>query len=254
MSDTLLCGAALGARPRLDRLDPRVRVIAAVVAVIVGLSLQSFAVLGVSLLVALTAALASGLSLGDVARRLAHVEGFLVVLALLLPLTVPGPTVAALGPIALSGPGLERAGLMLVRVNLAALTILVLLAGLEPVRLGHALARLGVPAKLVHLLLFAARFVALLREEAGRLVDALRARAFRPTGSRHGLRTLGHFVGGLLVRAFERAERVDEAMRCRAFAGRFALIDGGDWSRADAVFAGLFGLGLALLLAWDRLT
>ncbi len=166
---------------------------------------------------------------------------------------MPGPTWATIGPIELSRPGLDRAILILLRVNLAATAILILVAGLEPVRLGHALARMGVPEKLVHVLLFTARWVALVREEARRLHDALRARAFRATTSRHGLSTLGHFVGQLLVRAFERAERVDEAMRCRAFAGRFALVAEERVSAYDAIFAAGLAFGLALAILVDRL-
>jgi cobalt/nickel transport system permease protein len=109
------------------------------------------------------------------------------------------------------------------------------------------------PEKLVHLLLFAARWVALVREEAGRLADAMRARAFRATPSRHGLTSLGYFIGQLLVRGYERAERVDEAMRCRAFSGRFALVVETRIGRVDRLFALFVGAVLLLLLVWDRL-
>ncbi len=253
MSDTAFRDAPLTPRPRLDRLDPRLRVAAALATVVVVLALRSPLMLAALVPVAAAAALAAGHAPRDLARRLAHVEGFLIVLALLLPLTVPGPTWATLGPLDLSRPGVDRAVLILLRVNLCALTIFTLLGGLEPVRFGHALARLGVSAKLVHLLLFATRWVALVREEAGRLHDALRARAFRAAGSRHGLRTLAHFLGQLLVRAFERAERVDEAMRCRAFSGRFALVAEEAFARRDAAFAVALAAALALVLLGDRL-
>lgn len=253
MSDAVFCGCTADARPALDRLDARVRIVATLATVVALLAIRSPLVLAGLLPVALVAALACGVTVRDLAARLAHVEGFLIVLAILLPLTVPGPTWTTLGPIELSRPGLDRAILILLRVNLAATAILILLAGLEPVRLGHALARMGVPEKLVHVLLFTARWVALVREEARRLHDALRARAFRATTSRHGFSTLGHFVGQLLVRAFERAERVDEAMRCRAFAGRFALVAEERVSAYDAVFAAGLALGLVLAIVVDRL-
>lgn len=254
MSDAAFCGADAPARPLLDRLDARVRIAAALAAVAAILALRSPAILAALLPLAVVAALALGIAARDLRRRLLHVEGFVLVLVVLLPLTVPGPTAIALGPLALSQPGIDRAVLVLLRVNLAALAILTLLAGLEPVRLGHALARLGMPRKLVHLLLFTARWVALVRDEARRLHDALRARAFRASTSRHGLRTLAHLVGRLLVDAFERAERVDEAMRCRAFAGRFALIDDERAGPRDAVFAAVVAVLLLAPVALDRLT
>jgi cobalt/nickel transport system permease protein len=251
MSDTTVGSGDAGLG--LDRLDTRVRLAAALACVVAVLSVRSPLVLAGLIPVGLVMAGLSGLGARAVLARLAHVEGFLAVLAVLLPLTVPGETWAAIGPLVLSKPGVERALMVLLRVNLCALTILTLLGGLEPVRLGHALARLGVSTKLVHLLLFSARWVALLREEAARLDDALRARAFRARTSLHTLRTLAHYTGQLLVRAFERAERVDEAMRCRAFSGRFAVVAEERPSRYDALFAAGLAFGLALPILVDRL-
>ena len=237
----------------LDRLDPRSRVLAAVAVVIAVLALRSTAVLAATLPALVVAALISGLSARDLARRMAHLEGFLIVLAILLPLTVAGPTVGRIGPFAVTETGLARAGVLLLRVNATALVLVTLLGGLEPIRFGHALARLGVPAKLVHLLLFTARWVDLVRGEARRLEESMRIRAFRVHLGPHGLRTLGAFVGQLLVRAFERAERVEEAMRCRAFAGRFALLGEDRFSRSDLVFAAAVAAVVLLLPTLDRI-
>jgi cobalt/nickel transport system permease protein len=253
MSDAFACGSP-GPRPLLDHLDARMRVAATFAVILTIIALRSPLLLAGLVPVAVALAVLVGLNLRELAHRLAHVEGFLIVLALLLPVTVPGPDLVVLGPLALSQPGVERAVLVLLRVNLCAVAMFTLLAGLEPVRFGHALARLGMPAKLVHLLLFAARYVVLIRAEAGRLHDAMRARAFRGRTSRHTLRTLGHFTGQLLVRAFERAERIDDAMRCRGFVGRFVLLGDGRIGGADLFFAGVTGLGLALLIMMDRLT
>lgn len=251
MSDPLIPGAV---RPTaLDRLDPRSRVLAAVAGCVVAVTLHDPAVLIAALLSLSIGAMLAGVSLAGLGRRLRHVEGFLVVLVVLLPFTVPGRTAFMLGPLEASEPGLDRAVLVLLRVNLAAVVVFTFLAGLEPVRLGHALVRLGCPARLVHVLLFAVRFVDELRGEAARLRDAMRARAFRPIGLGHLAQSWGNFAGQLLVRAFERAERVGEAMRCRGFAGHLLVFDESRFTGLDRL-AGL-GLGAAfvLLLVADRL-
>ncbi len=252
MSGALLARGGLDERPLLERLDPRIRVSTAMAIVVAVLALRSLPLLVSLVPIAIGLALLGGVRSGELAHRLKHVEGFLLVLVAMLPFTVPGEAIATFGPLSIGAAGTHRALEVLARVNLAAITVTTLIGGLEPVALGHGLAGLGVPPKLVHLLLFAARWVALVREEAMRLVDAMRARAFRPGISRHALTTLGHFIGQLLVRAYERAERVDEAMRCRAFAGRFALVSDGRIGRADYVFAGFTIASLLLLLAWDR--
>jgi len=237
----------------LDALDPRARLLAAGATVATALALTSPRMLAGGLGLALGLALLAGVPPRRLALRLAQVEGFLLVLVATLPLTVPGPVALAWGPLALSWPGLERAGELLLRVSLCAVALLALLGGVEPVRLGHALARLGAPTRLVHLLLFAARYVGLIGAEATRLQESLRARAFRPRLSLHTLHTLSSLIAALLVRAVARAERVDEAMRCRGFTGRFALIVEERFRPADARFAVGLGLVLALLLAGDRL-
>ena len=135
----------------------------------------------------------------------------------------------------------------------ACLAIVALLASLEPVRLGQAMARLGVPLKLVHLFLFAVRYLHVLRAETGRLTEAMRARAFVARSTRHGWRTLGNLIGMMVVRSVERAERVGEAMRCRGFSGRLPLAVTDRSGRADVVFGLLVGLALAGLIAADRL-
>jgi cobalt/nickel transport system permease protein len=73
----------------------------------------------------------------DMLHRLAHVEGFMVVLLILLPLTMEGRTLVALGPFALSDTGLMRALAIVLKVNAAVIATMALLATLEPVRLGR---------------------------------------------------------------------------------------------------------------------
>ena len=254
MSDAVLSIREAGARPPLERLDARLRIVAAVAVVLTLLALRSPPLLAGMLVAGIASAFAAGVGGRDLWHRLAHVEGFVAVLALLLPLTVPGPTAFALGPVALSLTGIERAVIALLRLNGAAIVVFVLLAGIEPARFGRALARLGLPEKLVHLLLFTTRWIGLVRAEAGRLDEAMRVRGFRPRTSRHGFLTLARFVGQLLVRAFERAERVEEAMRCRGFSGRFAVVGTERFGRTDALFAAALGFGLAAVLLVDRLT
>jgi cobalt/nickel transport system permease protein len=115
------------------------------------------------------------------------------------------------------------------------------------------MAALGAPQRLVHLLLFLVRYLPNLREDLARQRDAMRARAFAPTLSRHAWRSFGNLVGMLLVRTIERAERVDEAMRCRGFSGRFPLRAMKPMGGADARFAALAAAGALALLALDRL-
>ncbi len=246
-------GEAAAARGAIGQRDPRARLVAAVAILVTIIALNSLTVLvaalaGAGLLVGLARLPGHALR-----HRLAHVEGFMVVLLVLLPFTTPGTALWSAGPLVLSSEGLARAVAVALKVNIAVLTLFALVGALEPVRLGHAAARLGVPLKLVHLFLFVVRYVGLFQAEAAHLLEAMKARAFVPRASRHCWRSLGNLAGMMLVRSFERAERVDEAMRCRAFAGRFPLVTEDRFGTGDAVFGALTAVALATLVMLDRL-
>jgi cobalt/nickel transport system permease protein len=86
---------------------------------------------------------------------------------------------------------------------------------------GHALHRLRVPDKIVHLLLMTYRYIFVLEQEYLRLGRAAAIRGFRPGTNLHTYRTYAYLVGMLFVKAVDRAERVRAAMLCRGFKGRF---------------------------------
>ena len=237
----------------LDRLDTRTRVIVAVILVLALVNLRSWTLLGLAILLGLGLTWFAGVSARQTVRRLLHIEGFLLILLVALPLLTRLPPFIEIGPLSLSLPGLERAVTLVLRISAAALVVLPLVSGLTPIRLGHALDRLGLPARLVQVFLFAIRYIELLRAEARRLHDAMRLRGFLPGTNVHTMRSYGHFIGQLLVRAVERAERVNEAMRCRGFAGRFPLVTLERFGLVDLGTAGLAGLLVVGALVADRL-
>jgi cobalt/nickel transport system permease protein len=237
----------------IARLDARTRLLATLVLVLTVVALKGISTVLAALGVALVLVWLAGLPTSDLRHRLLHVEGFMIVLLALLPFTVPGRPLWELGPLAASEEGVHRALMVVLKVNACVLAVFALLAPVDPVRLGHAMARLGVPLKLVHLFLFAVRYLHVLRAETGRLLDAMRVRAFVPRSSWHGLRTLGNLIGMMLVRSVERAERVGEAMRCRGFAGRLPLLATESAGRVDFLFGGLALLIVTGLILADRL-
>lgn len=221
----------------IARLDPRTRLLCALAFVIALVPLHDLISILAALGFGLLAVALARLPLAALAHRLLHIEGFLVVLVVLLPFTVPGEALFTLGPLVATGPGALKALFIVLKVNAAALTLFALVASLEPVRLGQALAALGLPERLVHLFLMTVRYVAVFRKETLRLLDAMRARGFEARSNWHSWRSLGHLAGMLLVRSLDRAERVQEAMNCRGFSGRLHFTPSGRPTWLDAAFA-----------------
>jgi cobalt/nickel transport system permease protein len=237
----------------IARLDPRTRLLAALGFVAGLVALDSLGMLAVALAVSFILVRLAALPLHAMSHRLMHVEGFMLMLLVLLPFSVPGHPLFTLGPFVATDEGLLRAVGLVIRINAAVLAIFALLGSLEPVRLGQAMARLGLPWALVHLFLFAVRYVGLFGAEAHRLLESMRARAFVAGSNRHTWRTFGNLAGMMLVRSLERAERVHEAMRCRGYSGRLPLTYSDAFSRVDAAFAALLMLVVLGLVAADRM-
>jgi cobalt/nickel transport system permease protein len=233
------------------RLDPRVRLVAALLFLTVLAFLRTFP--------ALAAALAAGFAivvwarppLRSTLRRLAEIEGFLVLLLVSLPLAMPGTPIFSLFGLSASWEGVDRALTILVRVNAAVLVIAGLLSTMGTMRLAAAMAGIGVPASLAHLFQLTVRYIAVFNAEYMRLRRAMRARAFRAGSNRHSWRTLGNLLGMLLVRSMERAERVTWAMKCRGFSGRFPGFEHRPIGVADLAFMTIWIVALATLIALE---
>ena len=219
----------------LTQRDPRTRIITAMLFSLVTVSLDHPALLTAALMIAIATALAAGLRPSLLLNRILALEAFMLVMLALLPFTTPGAAVFTLGPLTATEEGLTLALTIALKANSVVLMLLALVGTLEPVVLGHALARLHVPPKLVHLFLLTVRYISVLHQEYQSLRRAMRARAFMPGSNFHTWRSLGNLLGMLLVRSLERSQRVMAAMKCRGFDGRFFLINELYWQWRDSL-------------------
>lgn len=241
-----LAGALLDLREmdrlaRLDtpvhRLDARVKVLAT--AAFLGI-LASFGPLEVSSLLPLALfpvvlAALGAIPFALVARKVALGLPFILVLGAFLPWMQRAPALL-LGPWVLSA-GWVAYGSLLARGILAMATATVLVAVTGFGEMCAALDRLGAPRAFSQQLLFLHRYLFLVGEETER---ARQARALRAAGHPLSAREFGPFAGHLLVRSWERAERVHLALRARGFTG---VLPG----RARGAFR---GRDWAFLLGW----
>lgn len=221
----------------LGQVDPRSRIVAAAVFSVVAAAAARPAALLMALACSLAMVAASGMGWRVALGRLLPLNAFLLLVAAVVSLGVPGQPLAAWGSWAISREGLCVALAVVLKANAIVLSLAGLVGALDLPTVGHALHHLRVPDKLVHLMLFTVRYLAVLEMEYRRLAAAMKVRGFRPGMNRHTWRTYGYLVGMLLVRSLDRAERVAAAMKCRGFRGRFHLLDHFALTRADAAFA-----------------
>ena len=232
-------------RSWLHRLDPRAKLGAALgLSLVVALG-QSWAVALIALGLGLALLASARLGWGRVLGRLATVNIFVVLLWVFLPWRLGWNGGWHLG---LDHEGLRLALLISLKTNAVFCLLLALLGTGRVEHIFHALAHFHAPQKLVNLFLFFYRYLHVLRREQARLNWALKVRGFAPGNNARTWRTYASLVGVLLVRGYDRAERVYQAMLCRGFSGTLWLLDHFHWSRRDTVFcwgAGIVGAALA---------
>jgi len=95
--------------------------------------------------------------------------------------------------------------------------LLVATTGME--RLGAAMRMIGVPKIFVLQLLLTYRYISVLGDELGRMLRAYHLRAPGQKGITRD--AWGSFAGNLLLRSFDRAQRVYSAMCLRGFTGEY---------------------------------
>jgi cobalt/nickel transport system permease protein len=236
------------ARAVLADVDPRLRVVMSFAFAAAVVALDRLAPLVVATAIAAGAVLAAGLGARRLLRTLAALDGSMALVIATLPFTTPGRPLIALFGHGASAEGLARAVEIALKANAVALMALALLGSSELAEIGHALRRLGVPAKLAELLLMTVRYVEVLGREYRRLRKAMTVRGFRMRCDVHTWRTIGHLFGMLFARSFDRAARISAAMRCRGFDGSFPCVTEFAFARSDAIFLGFAGGAFAALL------
>jgi cobalt/nickel transport system permease protein len=232
----------------MHRLDPRGKiVVAALFSILVAVS-KSFPAALAGLALALTWLALARLPLPKVLTRLLVVNSFIVFLWVVLPFTYPGDPVWQVGPLVATRQGLIFVALITLKSNAIILGLIALIATIPVITLGQALHTLRLPDKLCHLLLFTYRYLYVFEVEFQRLNQAMKIRGFQPRTNLHTYRSYAYLAAMLLVRGFDRAESVYQAMLCRGFNGTFYSLQTFAWHRRDGIFLVLSLLALAVIL------
>ena len=233
----MTCAAFSQGRTIIHRLDVRVRILAGfAISVLVAIS-HSPAVGATALMLSVVAVGLARLPVLQTLKRLVAVNGFMIALAVMLPWGAGGDVLFSVGGANYAIDGLRRAGEIALKAYAIILTLTAMLSTAHLVTLGHGMGRLGLPGNLVHLFFFTVRYNSVLHHEYSALRRTLKVRCFRARFNVHTWRTVGSMVGMLLIKSFDRSQRILAAMKCRGFRGQFHAIDRLALTWRDAAFA-----------------
>jgi len=218
----------------LARLDPRAKILATLAFLVAVVSFDRYAVGALLPFALYPVALAA---MGEVpwrwlVRKLAIAAPFAILLAIANPLLDRAPMAIA-GDASLAAGWVSFASI-LVRFALTVSAALAVIAGTGMHSLCAGLAALGTPRVFTAQLLFLWRYAFVLGGEGARMATAREARGGRGSPT---LAVYGSLAGHLLLRAFERAERIHRAMLARGFDGEIRSPRALRWTGRDTAFA-----------------
>ena len=232
----------------IHRIDPRLRLVCAVAITLPVALLQGLSPAWTALAAGVLFVLIARLPLAKVLKRLSIVNFFILFLWLFIPFSQPGEPYWSMGPLTASHEGIALALLITIKSNGIVLTLMALMGTIAIQDLGPAMQQLRIPDKLCHILLFTYRYIFVIHQEYMTMRQAMTARGFKPGTNRHTYRSYAWLVGMLLIKSWDRAERVLGAMRCRGFHGRFYSLTKFTTHPKDYLFLAaclLFALGIA---------
>lgn len=195
--------------------------------------------------IAFSFAMAGRLSLVWLLRKLLPINFFFIFLWFLLPLHFSS------GTLTLSLTGVKLAALITLKGNAVALLLLALVGTSTASESCRGLLTLRLPEKLVTLVLLTYANLSQMQREYDKIVAAAKLRCFVPTKSLATYKTTAYLVAMLLVRSWQRSQRVNKAMRLRGFSGRYPLLalppEIPYSERGVLLFGGVAAISLSLL-------
>lgn len=219
----------------IHRLDPRGKLIVLFLFSIVVAAANRFQVLLGSLALSLIVVLITKVPARELIKRLIPVNMLILFLWLFLPFTFGGKPLFFIGSMAVTREGVFYATRISIKSNAMMLMLIAVVASTSISSMVHAMHQLKIPKRIVHLFFFTYRYIHAIYKEYLRLKNSIKIRGFIPKTDLHTYKTYAYMVGMLLVRSFDRAQRVHNAMLCRGFKGDFYSLKKFSFKTTDIV-------------------
>ncbi|MHC1603004.1 MAG: cobalt ECF transporter T component CbiQ [Methermicoccaceae archaeon] len=231
----------------VHQLDPRAKILAFLCLIFSVVLVNEVEVAFLALLFSLSLLIASRLPLRFAFQHIRWVFIFVLPFLVLMPFTVAGRELMSVYGITMTYEGVMYAVLITLRALAAVVLAFIMLATTRFNTTIKALHMLKVPNPLVQMLMFTYRYIFVLLDEFLRMWRAMTAKGFTLKTSTYAFLTVGTAVGMLIVKSYERAERVYQAMQSRGYTGNPKTLVEFRMKTKDYVLAS-FLIGFAALL------
>lgn len=245
--DSAILKAAVITRSPLAIMSPACKLAAGLIFAVCISFLSHHVIALLACAVSLLLTVTSRIPLLMLGKRLIPVNFFFIFLWFLLPLNFSS------GSFSFSHSGLEHVALITLKGNAIA-AMLIILTGTSTINeTCRGLIKLHLPEKLVTLLLLTYTNIAYMTQEYAKISTAAKLRGFASNKTITSYKTIAYLAAMLLVRSWQRSQRVSKAMRLRGFSGKYPLLESSfalPYSKhGEIFFAGIAFTAVMLLLA-----
>jgi cobalt/nickel transport system permease protein len=123
---------------------------------------------------------------------------------------------------------------ILIKTVLTVFMVLILISTTSMNDIIYTMIDLRIPSIIALQIMMTYRYISVLLDEVSTMYHAYRLRAPKEKGIK--LKDMTPFLGQLILRSFDRAERIYNAMKCRGFSGDMPLTKKGKLSRKGLVY------------------
>ncbi len=232
----------------IANIDPRVRIIFCFSYSLIVALLHNINAVYFSLTLPIFLMLTKSINFSNLFKRLSVVNGFIFILWIFLPLSYPGDTLYHFKSLNFTKQGLEYAYLITLKSNAIVITTIFLLGISSFIEIAHALEHLKVPKKLIFLLFFCYRYIHDISLQYKKLQNSIKIRGFSPKTNLFTYKTYAYLVGILIIKSYDRAQRVIKAMLCRGFNGTFFTLKHFTFKKSDLLYSIIGGCYIITLL------
>lgn len=203
----------------IQQWDVRYKIACLGLLIFVLASVQSLPVAVMGLFLAALFLLITTLPLHFVWHGISFVLIFLLPFFLVMPFAYPGEGAFKILGLGFSWEGFRLAAIIFMKALAVVITSFTIFGTSRFDVSMYAMQRLKAPKMIVQMLLFTYRYTFVFLEEMQRMYVSMKARGFVAKVDGRTLTIMGHFVGTLIVRSFERTDRVYKAMLSKGYQG-----------------------------------
>jgi cobalt/nickel transport system permease protein len=234
----------------IQKWDPRFKILSLGVLVFCIALLHTIPTALIALAIATVLLLLARLPLSFVSHGLQFVIIFLLPFFIVMPLTYPGEAAFYVAGVPFAWEGLRLATVIVIKSISIVITAFVIFGTSRFDISMIALQKLKCPKMIVQMLLFTYRYIFVFIAEMRRMDTSMKARGLVKKANMRTMQIMGNFVGTLLVRSFERTERVYKAMLSKGYTGEFHSLRKFEAGAVDVIkLLFIFCVAIALMTA-----